>query len=91
MYYSSPDQVVFLTTREEYAPHYVDPRKYIVFDEFYGEFGKPIEKRRMPLVHANYKPAVDVYKLWAELNPEEKVRLFEKAEEQRLQREKEDS
>src|SRR6201994_4090178 len=34
LYYCSPDQAVFLTTRETYAPYYVDDRKYFELATF---------------------------------------------------------
>jgi guanine deaminase len=37
MYYCSPDRVVFLVTRDEYASFYQDDRKYITYDEFTGK------------------------------------------------------
>lgn len=49
LYYCSPDEVVFLTTREAYQPHYVDDRKYFEFNTFYGEFAKPWDRRRLPM------------------------------------------
>ncbi|MFF3568329.1 nucleoside deaminase [Nocardia jiangxiensis] len=68
LYYCSPDEVVFLTTREEYEPHYVDDRKYFEFDNFYGEFGKPWDARRLPMRHEARADAVDVYRRWQQLN-----------------------
>jgi hypothetical protein len=37
MYYCSPDRVVFLVARDEYAFFYQDDRKYITFSIFYNE------------------------------------------------------
>lgn len=68
MYYTSPDRVTFLTLREEYAPYYVDDRKYFTLANFYDEFGKPWNKRRMPMIHQPSAEAVLVYKRWKELN-----------------------
>ena len=44
MYYCSPDRVVFVTTREDYSPYYVDDRKYFTLANFYGEFAKPWDR-----------------------------------------------
>lgn len=68
LYYCSPDEVVFLTTRESYQEYYVDSRKYFEFDNFYDEFAKPWERRRLPL-HREPRDdirrrALDVYRLW---------------------------
>ncbi len=41
MYYTSPDKVMFLMTRDQYCEYYRDDRKYLNFDTFYSEFGKP--------------------------------------------------
>lgn len=32
LYYCSPDEVIFLSTRDAYEPHYVDDRKYFEFE-----------------------------------------------------------
>jgi tRNA(Arg) A34 adenosine deaminase TadA len=68
LYYCSPDEVVFLTTRDGYAPHYVDDRKYFELDTFYQEFGKPWEQRRLPMRYEPRDEAVEVYRLWQECN-----------------------
>ncbi|ORA57729.1 nucleoside deaminase [Mycobacteroides franklinii] len=68
LYYCSPDEVVFLTTRDAYEPHYVDDRKYFELNTFYGEFGKPWDQRRLPMRHESHDDAVDVYRLWQERN-----------------------
>ena len=39
LYYCSPDQVIFLTSRETYEQYYVDDRKYFELATFYAEFG----------------------------------------------------
>lgn len=69
LYYCSPDEVVFLTTRETYQPFYVDNRKYFELDTFYDEFAKPWSERRLPMRYAPRDDAVDVYRLWRERNP----------------------
>ena len=68
MYYCSPDKVVFITTRDEYSEHYVDHRKYMTLYNFYEEIGKPWQQRNMPMEHHPDKEAIEVYKLWEELN-----------------------
>ena len=68
LYYCSPDEVVFLTTREDYSAHYVDDRKYFDFDNFYDEFAKPWHDRRLPIRHEARPDAVDVYRRWQERN-----------------------
>jgi guanine deaminase len=68
LYYCSPDEVIFLTTREAYAPHYVDDRKYFELSTFYDEFAKPWDQRRLPMRHQSHPDAVDVYAFWQERN-----------------------
>ncbi|BBB39484.1 Probable cytidine/deoxycytidylate deaminase [Mycobacteroides abscessus subsp. bolletii] len=68
LYYCSPDEVVFLTTRDAYQPHYVDDRKYFEFNTFYDEFAKPWDRRRLPMHYQARDDAVDVYRLWQERN-----------------------
>jgi hypothetical protein len=53
-----------LTTRDAYGPHYVDDRKYVELDTFYGEFGKSCDERRLPMRYEPRDDAVDVYKIW---------------------------
>lgn len=64
LYYCSPDEVVFLTTRDAYEPHYVDDRKYFELDTFYQEFAKPAEQRRLPMRYEPHEDAIEVYRLW---------------------------
>ena len=68
LYYCSPDEVVFLTTRDAYAPHYVDDRKYFELDTFYKEFAKSWQERRLPMRYESRDDAVDVYRLWQDRN-----------------------
>lgn len=68
LYYCSPAEVVFLTTRESYAPHYVDDRKYFELDTFYDEFAKPWRERRLPMRFDERDAAVEVYRRWQERN-----------------------
>ncbi|WP_420036208.1 nucleoside deaminase [Streptomyces sp. cg28] len=68
LYYCSPDEVVFVTTRDAYEPHYVDDRKYFELSTFYDEFAKPWQERRLPMRHEPRENAVDVYRLWQDRN-----------------------
>jgi guanine deaminase len=68
LYYCSPDEVVFLTTRDAYEPFYVDDRKYFELSTFYDEFAKDWTQRRLPMRHQPTDAAVDVYRLWNERN-----------------------
>jgi guanine deaminase len=60
LYYRSPDEVVFLTTRDEYEPYYLDNRKYFELATFYDEFAKPWDQRRLPMRHQPRESALDV-------------------------------
>jgi tRNA(Arg) A34 adenosine deaminase TadA len=68
LYYCSPDEVVFLTTRDEYEPYYLDNRKYFELATFYDEFAKSWDQRRLPMRHEARKAALDVYRVWWERN-----------------------
>lgn len=68
LYYCSPDEVVFLTTREAYQPYYVDDRKYFEVDTFYDEFGKDWDQRRLPMRYEPRDAALSVYRRWQERN-----------------------
>ena len=68
LYYCSPDEVVFLTTRDAYEPHYVDDRKYFELSTFYDEFAKDHTERRLPMRHEPREAAVDVYREWQQRN-----------------------
>lgn len=70
LYYCSPDNVFFLTQREEYEQYYTDSRKYFEFGEFYGEYEKDWDDRNLPLVHADEsdEDALSIYERWQELN-----------------------
>ncbi|MCX4790978.1 deaminase [Streptomyces sp. NBC_01221] len=63
LYYCSPDEVVFLTTRDAYKPHYVDDRKYFELDTVYDEFAKDYGQRRLPVRYDPQDSAVDVHQL----------------------------
>ena len=66
LYYCSPDEVIFLTTRDAYEPHYVDDRKYFELNNFYDEFAKPWDRRRLPMRYEPRDDAVAVYEFWQE-------------------------
>ncbi|MGA4847186.1 nucleoside deaminase [Streptomyces sp. G5(2025)] len=68
LYYCSPDEVVFLTTRDAYEPHYVDDRKYFELDTFYSEFAKTWDERRLPMRYEAREDATAVYKFWQQRN-----------------------
>ncbi|WP_223773011.1 nucleoside deaminase [Streptomyces sp. 135] len=68
LYYCSPDEVVFLTTRDAYEPHYVDDRKYFGLDTFYSEFAKNWDERRLPMRYEAREDATAVYKFWQQRN-----------------------
>lgn len=68
LYYCSPKQVTYITTREDYAPLYRDDRKYFELDTFYDEYKKPIAQRRLPMVHHPDSSAIRVYERWKALN-----------------------
>jgi guanine deaminase len=68
LYYCSPKKVIFITTREDYAPYYKDDRKYFELETFYDEYCKPIEERRLPMVQQKNADSIKVYRRWSELN-----------------------
>ncbi|MCA1223133.1 nucleoside deaminase [Streptomyces sp. 8L] len=68
LYYTSPDEVVFVTGREEYEPYYVDDRKYFELSTFYGEYAKPWQERRLPMRHEPRPDGIAPYKEWRERN-----------------------
>jgi guanine deaminase len=68
LYYCSPDQVIFLTSRETYEQYYVDDRKYFELATFYAEFGKNWDERRLPMRYQPQEAAVEVYRFWQERN-----------------------
>ncbi|MBM7167575.1 nucleoside deaminase [Streptomyces sp. G44] len=68
LYYCSPDEVVFLTTRDAYEPHYVDDRTYFELDTFYSEFAKNWDERRLPMRYEPREDATAVYKFWQQRN-----------------------
>lgn len=68
LYYCSPKQVIYITTREDHAPFYRDNRKYFELETFYGEFAKPINERRLPMIQKKDDDAIKVYRRWRDLN-----------------------
>lgn len=68
LYYCSPKQVIYITTREEYVPFYRDDRQYFELENFYEEFAKPIPQRRLPMKQQADAEALGVYKRWKALN-----------------------
>lgn len=68
LYYCSPRQVIYITTREDYAPYYKDNRKYFELETFYAEYSKPIEARRLPMIQRKDDEAIKVYQRWKALN-----------------------
>jgi guanine deaminase len=68
LYYCSPKEVVFLTTRETYEEYYVDDRKYFEVSTFYDEYAKSWDRRRLPMRYEPRSAAADVYRFWFEHN-----------------------
>jgi guanine deaminase len=69
LYHCAPDEVVFLATREAYAPYMAGGHdKYFDTNTFYGEYAKPFDQRRLPMRYEPHDDAVDVYKLFRERN-----------------------
>ena len=68
LYYAGPDKVAYLVTREEEGQYYTDDQRYFEFDNFYAEFSKEPQDRRLPLQHTPTKGSVKVYRLWQQLN-----------------------
>lgn len=68
LYYCSPQKVVYITTREDYAPFYQDNRKYFELETFYDEYSKPIAGRRLPMFQHKNSEAIKVYQRWQQLN-----------------------
>lgn len=72
MYYCSPRRVTFITLRDDYKKYYTDDRKYFTLDNFYDEFAKPWQKRNLPMTYHTHPEAIEIYKLWQELNHKNK-------------------
>jgi hypothetical protein len=46
----------------------VDDRKYFELNNFYEEFAKPWDGRRLPMRYEPRDDAIDVYRFWQERN-----------------------
>ncbi|WP_052442330.1 hypothetical protein [Streptacidiphilus neutrinimicus] len=57
-----------LTTRDAYEPHYVDDRKYFELANFYEEFAKSREERRLPMRCQPQEDAVELCREWQQSN-----------------------
>lgn len=68
MYYCSPERVTFVTSREEYSVYYTDDRRYFTLADFYDEFARPWQQRRLPMTHASRPEGIAVYRRWKEMN-----------------------
>ncbi|ALS77420.1 nucleoside deaminase [Planococcus sp. ANT_H30] len=66
MYYCSPQKVTYITTREEYKTYYRDDRKYFELENFYDEFSKSTDARRLPMTQVDHSERLAPYKLWNE-------------------------
>jgi guanine deaminase len=73
LYYCSPKEVIFLTTRESYEPYYLDDRSYFEVATFYDEYAKNWDQRRLPMRYEPNPAAVDVYRFWNEHNGGERA------------------
>jgi len=67
-YYASPDLVSYLVTRKEEGRYYTDDQKYFEFENFYEEFGKSPQERRLPMEHTPAEGGLEVYSYWRRLN-----------------------
>ena len=68
MYYCGPERVVFITTREDYVRYYADDRRYFTLTNFYEEFNKPWDRRRLPMLCEPHPDGIKVYQRWKEIN-----------------------
>jgi tRNA(Arg) A34 adenosine deaminase TadA len=68
LYYASPDRVAYLVTREEEGRYYTDDQKYFEFENFYDEFQKEPQDRRLPMQHTPVEGGQEVYQRWQRLN-----------------------
>ncbi len=68
MYYCSPERVVFITTRDDYSRYYIDDRRYFTLANFYDEFAKTWNERRLPMEHRPHPEGIEVYRRWKDLN-----------------------
>jgi len=68
LYYCSPREVVFLTTRESYEQYYTDDRKYFALSHLFAEFAQECAQPTLPMRYDPHEGAMDVYRLWNERN-----------------------
>jgi guanine deaminase len=68
MYYCSPERVIFITRREDYSQYYTDDQKYFTLANFYDEFAKPWDKRKLPMTYEPHPDGITVYRRWREMN-----------------------
>lgn len=68
LYYASPDKVAYIVTREEEGRYYTDDQKYFEFENFYDEYEKSPQERRLPMEHTPAEGGVEVYQRWRQLN-----------------------
>ena len=68
LYYASPDSVVFVTEREQYARYYKDDGRYFELETFYDEYPKAWQNRRLPMRHEPDEAGLAVYERWRQLN-----------------------
>jgi guanine deaminase len=68
IYYCSPEQVTFITTRDDYARFYVDDRRWFTLANFYDELGKPWQQRHLPMRHLPDPEGIKVYERWKQIN-----------------------
>ena len=64
LYHAGPDRVVFAVTREEEARFYKDNGRYPELENFYDEFGKTWQERRMPMDREERDGGLAVYERW---------------------------
>ena len=68
LYYASPDRVVFVTNREQYAQYYKDDGRYFELETFYDEYPKPPQSRRLPMEHEPDEAGLAVYERWWQIH-----------------------
>lgn len=68
LYYASPDRVAYIVTREEEGRYYTDDQKYFEFENFYEEFSKLPQERRLPMQHTPTEGGLAVYEYWRQRN-----------------------
>lgn len=68
LYYASPDRVAYIVTREEEGRYYKDDQKYFEFENFYDEYEKSPQQRRLPMEHTPAEGGTEVCRRWQQLN-----------------------